>query len=568
VREGQPVIDQARAWIETDPDEETSAALRELLDRARAHNPDATAALEELFSGHLSFGTAGLRGKLGPGPMRMNRVVVAHAARGLGRFLVDQNPGDTDLTVVIGFDARKNSDVFARDTQTTLSAMGIRALVFSRYVPTPVLAFAVRHLDAHAGVMVTASHNPPADNGYKVYLGKDHGGSQIVSPVDEEIHSRIRDSYSSPIDFLPAPLATANDIDEDVIQQYLEQTAVLAHYDSDSPLRVKLCYTPLHGVGSEVFLRLLDISGFPPPIVVSAQVAPDPTFPTVAFPNPEEPGALDLAIQTATKHDCDLIIAHDPDADRLAVALPDELEPSGWRILPGNDLGMLLMADLAERHAADNKAGTLACSLVSTPALAALADKTGHRFLATPTGFKWISRPRDLVGGFEEALGYLVNPGTVRDKDGISAGLALLALTHRLLAEGKTLIDRLDDLAVEYGGWASDAISLRFDHTSQVDRLMDAVRKNPPDVLGSAEVTGVVDYLTAPPEGFPPTNLLVIDISRGGRVIFRPSGTEPKIKCYIDAVAATRDEAHALVSLTASTISQGLSALTALEEGV
>lgn len=564
------LISRATAWQNEDPDPLTRDQLGSLIAATQTGDTVAQADLEERFSGHLTFGTAGLRGELGAGPMRMNRVVVSHAARGLGQFLLSRGAEHNDLSVVIAYDARINSDVFARDTANILAGMGIRALLIGRYAPTPVLAFAVKHLDATAGVMVTASHNPPADNGYKVYLGGVDGGSQIIPPADGAIHRQILDSHqSTSLRDIPTDDNAVTVLGAEIIQAYITETArLIPDGDPADKTALRVCYTPLHGVGGAVFLALLDDTGFAPPVVVPEQAAPDPAFSTVAFPNPEEPGALDLAYRTATEHSCDLIVAHDPDGDRLAIALPDADTESGWAMLTGNDLGVLLLADVAEHAARDGHQGTLACSLVSTPMISRLASQNGHHFVSTPTGFKWISRPQDLLAGFEEALGYLINPGTVRDKDGISAGLALMNLAHRLRDEGSNLSDRLGTIAAEYGGWASDTIGVRLGSVDEVVTLMNAIRQSPESLIGPTPNALTTDYLTDPPKDFPASDLVTVDYVDGGRVIIRPSGTEPKLKIYVDALADDHPSAVHIVKRLASGCRAGLDALIGDGKGV
>jgi phosphomannomutase len=564
------LVNHATAWLGADPDPATRQELETLLEHVNNGDTAALADLEDRFSGHLTFGTAGLRAPLGAGPMRMNRVVVAHAAHGLGRYLLDHLPASRRISVVIGADARTNSDVFAKDTADILSGMGIRALLIDGQVPTPVLAFALRHLDADAGVMVTASHNPPADNGYKVYLGGLDGGSQIIPPADRDIHAQIMHSHSS-VNFADIPRSSDNVelVGPGLIDDYIRHTAALLPADDTVNRRaLRVCYTPLHGVGAAVFLPLLEHTGFAPPVVVSEQIDPDPRFPTVSFPNPEEPGALELSFATATAHSCDLVIAHDPDADRLAVAVPDGSSPSGWQMLSGNDVGVLLLADVAERARQRGSKGTLACSIVSTPMISRLAARNGLRFVATPTGFKWISRPDDLLAGFEEAIGYLVNPDTVRDKDGISAALALIYLAHRLHHEGKILTDRLADIAENYGGWASETISLRLSSVSEVHQLMDSIRNNPMALVGSDQTATLTDYQSHPPEGFPATDLLELTTPNGGRLIVRPSGTEPKLKIYLDAVSDQSDTATEVVAGLTDVVHRGLTTLRGESGGV
>ncbi len=562
------VVDQALAWLAHDPDPVTRQELKALLDQVKADDDNAISDLDARFSGHLTFGTAGLRGVLGAGPMRMNRTVVTHAAHGLGQYLTERAPDGAPISVVIGADARTNSDVFAQDTADILSGMGIRALRIAGQVPTPVLAFAVTYLDADAGVMVTASHNPPTDNGYKVYLGGADRGSQIIPPADRDIHAHIMASHDTVrVEDVPRSKDKVELIGPELVNEYIRQTAnLLPEDDAVDRTALRICYTPLHGVGAAVFLPLLEQTGFAAPVVVREQGNPDPTFPTVAFPNPEEPGALDLSFATATSHSCDLIIAHDPDADRLAVAVPNGESASGWEMLSGNDLGVLLLADIAERAHREGRKGTLACSVVSTPMISRLAEHNGLSFVATPTGFKWISRPEGLLAGFEEAIGYLVNPETVRDKDGISAGLAVIHLAHRLHARGKTLTDRLHDIAETYGAWASDTISLRLDTNQEVDHLMNSIRHYPGSLTGPQHT--VTDYQSDPPMGFPATNLLELTTPEAGRLIVRPSGTEPKLKIYLDAVNDQAHIAHTVVTQMAQAARQGIATLLGNSEGV
>jgi len=532
------LLAEAESWRDQDPDPETAGELELLIEAVRRGDAGSEEDLRKRFATHLSFGTAGLRGPLGFGPTRMNRVLVAHAAYGLGRYLLDTGGDDGSMSVVVGFDARTKSDVFARDTAEILSGMGIRSLLIDHYAPTPVVAFAVRYLNADAGVMVTASHNPPADNGYKVYLGGKDRGAQIVSPVDSEVHQRMMASHDQQsVADIRRSDSKIEVVGQDVVRAYITQTATLIPTNDDVDTHaLRFCYTPLHGVGADIFLRLLAQTGFPPPITVATQLLPDPAFPTVSFPNPEEPGALDASFETANQNDCDLIIAHDPDADRLAVAVPDPQSAVGWTALSGNDLGILLLSDVAETASREGRDGTLVCSLVSTPMVSRVAEKNGLGFVSTPTGFKWISRVENLLAGFEEAIGYLVNPETVRDKDGISAGLYLLHLAHRLHAKGLTLTDRLAEIAANYGGWASETISVRLSGVERVTELMAIIRRSP-DALLPLDGGEVTDYLLDPPEGFPVTDMLTIAWANGARLIVRPSGTEPKVKIYIDATS-------------------------------
>jgi phosphomannomutase len=534
------VTTAARDWLAQDPDPETRAELTALLDRAAAGDATASADLADRFDGRLAFGTAGLRGELGAGPQRMNRVLVAQAAAGLAAYLREKAaPGRTPL-VVVGYDGRRNSDVFARDSAEIFAGADFDAVLLPRLLPTPVLAFAVRALGADAGVMVTASHNPPNDNGYKVYLGGADDGSQIVPPADGQIAAHIeRVAASGPVGELPRSLAYRT-APESVIDDYVAATAALAPAAPGTD-GLRWVYTAMHGVGAETFRRIVAAAGYPQPIVVAEQIDPDPAFPTVAFPNPEEPGAMDLAFETARREGADLVIANDPDADRLAVAVPDAATEGGWRRLTGNQVGLLL-GWRAARLASDSD-GVLACSLVSSPGLEAVAAHYGLGFRATLTGFKWISRAPGLVYGFEEALGYLVNPETVRDKDGISAAVAILGLVADARAEGRTLGDLLTEFDETFGFYASDQISVRVDDVSTITRIMTALRAQHPTRIGETEVARVEDLIQGSDE-LPPGDVLRLVLQDGGRLIVRPSGTEPKLKLYLDVRGDSADEAR------------------------
>lgn len=552
------LIQQALQWIGQDPDQETRAELADLVDRVEKSNAEALAELENRFSGHLTFGTAGLRAEIGAGPMRMNSVVVSHAASGLAQFLHDHTSGGSP-SVVVGYDARHKSQQFARDTAEIMQASGIRAFLFDQHTPTPVLAFAVRHLGVDAGVMVTASHNPPADNGYKVYLGGADGGSQIVPPTDSQIHDAIMASHeSSQANGLPRS-SDYESVGAEVIDAYVEATGkVVSGRENRARDRLRICYTPMHGVGATVFHRVLGNAGFTNITDVAEQVDPDPDFPTVAFPNPEEPGALDLAINTAATADADLIIAHDPDADRLAVALPSA-DGGSWSMLSGNEVGALLAWELTRGK--NLSESVLGCSLVSSPILTKIAQVRGLGATTTPTGFKWISRLPGLLFGFEEALGYLVNPETVRDKDGISAGLLLAAIASEQKAQGSTLRDLLADIQAEVGGFASDQISLRFDSPQHAADLMVRVRQQPDGVFPELDVETIADYRDGA-AGLPPANIVQFDLSSGDRIIMRPSGTEPKLKIYIDSLRPSQAEAEEAAKSLVEQMRASIDALT------
>ncbi|MFD6315345.1 phospho-sugar mutase [Streptomyces nigra] len=534
------LIARAQAWLAEDPDPETRAELAALLDAGD------TDELASRFAGTLQFGTAGLRGELGAGPLRMNRSVVIRAAAGLAAYLKKQ--GHTDGLVVIGYDARHKSSAFAEDTAAVMTGAGLRAAVLPRPLPTPVLAYAIRHLGAVAGVEVTASHNPPRDNGYKVYLGD---GSQIVPPADAEIAAEIAAIAS--LHDVPRPDTGWGTLDDSVLDAYLARTdAVLAQ---DSPRTARTVYTAMHGVGKDVLLAAFARAGFPTPALVAEQAEPDPDFPTVAFPNPEEPGAMDLAFAKAREEDPDLVIANDPDADRCAVAVKDN---GGWRMLRGDEVGALLAAHLVSRGAQ----GTFAESIVSSSLLGRIAEKAGLPYEETLTGFKWIARVEGLRYGYEEALGYCVDPEGVRDKDGITAALLITELASTLKSEGRTLTDLLDDLAVEHGLHATDQLSVRVEDLSIITDAMRRLREQPPTELAGLPVTNAED-LTKGTDKLPPTDGLRYTLE-GARVIVRPSGTEPKLKCYLEVVVPVRDHtelpaAHAKAKTLLTALKKDLS---------
>ncbi|KPI33481.1 phosphoglucomutase/phosphomannomutase alpha/beta/alpha domain I [Actinobacteria bacterium OV450] len=514
------LITRARAWLAEDPDPETAAELAELIDAGD------TAELADRFSGTLQFGTAGLRGEIGAGPMRMNRSVVIRAAAGLAAYLKAQ--GHAGGLVVIGYDARYKSADFARDTAAVMTGAGLRAAVLPRPLPTPVLAYAIRHLGAVAGVEVTASHNPPRDNGYKVYLGD---GSQIVSPADTEIAAEIGrvDTLAS----VPRPESGWEELGDEVLEAYLARTdAVLT---PGSPRGVRTVYTAMHGVGKDVVLAAFARHGFPAPVLVAEQAEPDPAFPTVAFPNPEEPGAMDLSFAKAAEVNPDIVIANDPDADRCAVAVPTL---DGWRMLRGDEVGALLAAHLVHKGAT----GVFAESIVSSSLLGRIAEAAGVGYEETLTGFKWIARVEGLRYGYEEALGYCVDPEGVRDKDGVTAALLVAELASELKEQGRTLTDLLDDLAIEHGLHHTDQLSVRVSDLSVITDAMAALRAHPPVSLAGLRVSSAED-LTQGTATLPPTDGLRYHLEGDykARVIVRPSGTEPKLKCYLEVVVPVAD---------------------------
>ncbi len=535
------VLDIARAWLRQDPDPETRDELAGLVTSAAAGSAGALAELEERFGTRLAFGTAGLRGALGAGTNRMNRVLVTQAAAGLAAYLRARAPRPT---VVVGYDGRKNSRVFALDSAEIFAGAGLRAILLPRLLPTPVLAFAVRHLGADAGVMVTASHNPPEDNGYKVYLGGIDEGSQIVSPADAEIAAAIDLAAAGDIGDLPRS-AGYEVAGEEVVRAYVEATAALAPAPA-AAAGMRWVYTPMHGVGGETFAAVLERAGYPTPRIVAEQRHPDPSFRTVSFPNPEEPGALDLAVAHARESDAELIVAHDPDADRLAVAIPDTAAEGGWRRLTGNEVGLLLGARAA-RAAEGTPGAALSSSLVSSPGLRVIAERHGLGYAETLTGFKWVSRVPGLVYGYEEALGYLVNPGTVRDKDGISAAVALLDLAAGARGRSATIAGLLAELGETYGHFASGQVSVRVEDLAAIGQTMLSLRSLPPARIGAAAVVAT-DDLSLPGGPLPPGDVLRYRLDDGSRVIVRPSGTEPKLKVYLDAQAASAEDAAAAVA--------------------
>jgi phosphomannomutase len=535
---------QAERWAAADPDERDRAELRALLDDG---GETAAAELADRFRARLEFGTAGLRGAIGAGPNRMNRAVVRAATAALASWLATRGgPGAAEAGVVIGYDARHRSGEFASEAAQVLAGAGIRAHLLPPRQPTPLLAFAIRHLRAAAGIMITASHNPPADNGYKLYLGD---GAQIIPPVDKQIGAAIAglgDLSAVPVAAPDSPLIGKHG--DEVARAYLDAiTAAVpgpvvpgpvvsgpaAGADPRAALRV--VYTPLHGVAAGLALRAFGQAGYPPPHVVAAQADPDPAFPTVAFPNPEEPGALDLALALARETGADLVVANDPDGDRLAIAVPDPAAPGGWRALSGDQVGALLGAYLLDRDPGPGPGAPLAATtVVSSTMLSKIAAAAGARYAETLTGFKWIVRAADgmpgarFVYGYEEALGYAVTP-VVRDKDGISAALALLSLAATARAAGQSLLDRWDALESAHGVHLTAQVTLP---TRAPAEVMAGLRARPPGELAGLPVTAVTD-LSGGAGSLPPSDVLTYHLA-GARVVIRPSGTEPKLKAYLE----------------------------------
>lgn len=562
---------KVREWIAGDNDPETRAELKELLACRMYDDPQACdraqGDLEDRFGTYLTFGTAGLRGALGGGPNRMNTTVVAHATVAVARFVNRFEKRGTSMsrseagaitenmslmptrTVVVGFDARPKSAEFAQVAADVLAGAGIHTLLASTVLPTPVIAFAVRHLGADAGIMITASHNPRGDNGYKVYLGGTHDGRQLVAPYDAEIHAYMVESLeTTPTRDLrqgaPSPL------DASVVDAYVSLTAALVPEPIHQSPTV---YTAMHGVGSVLLRRVLTTAGFDVANmleVVESQDAPDGEFPTLEFPNPEENGALDRAFELARSTGAQLVLAHDPDADRLGVGIPDDTAPVGYRRLTGNEIGVLLGAWTAERAVRNGvPAGTLACSIVSSPQLERIAAHYNFDFAWTLSGFKWISRVPFLIYGYEEALGFLVNPDTVNDKDGISAALAVLSIASELHGEGKTIADRLAEINEQFGTYASDAFSVRTT-AQRIAQVMSGLRSSTPKTLAGIAVSHVEDLATTV-DGYrssgrtlPTSDVLALWLEDGSRVMFRPSGTEAKLKVYLDVCEETAPAAQ------------------------
>lgn len=548
------LLDSARVWAAQDPDPATAAALSELILRVADGAPAARQELTDSFNGTLQFGTAGLRAPLGPGPNRMNRVVVRRAAAGFAAFLTDAvssaSPG-TRPRAVVGYDARYNSDIFAEETAAIFAAAGIETFLLPSALPTPLLAFAVRHLDCDGGVMVTASHNPPEDNGYKVYLGRhaveESGrGAQIVTPYDERIAARINEVGQ--LDSVQLADEGWTTLDPSIIAEYKSAVAALAMPEEFPARELKIVLTPLHGVGGETAVSVLNAAGFKDVTLVQEQAHPDPDFPTVSFPNPEEPGALDLALTTAARVGADIVLANDPDADRAAVAAKDP-DTGAWRMLRGDEVGALLghhiVTRLAGRTALEGEQGqgVLANSIVSSRLLARIAKAAGYAHEETLTGFKWISRVPGLLYGYEEALGYCVAPELVRDKDGISASVLIAELAAAAKAEGKSIFDTLDELYLFHGLHASDQLSIRVADLGLLGAMMNRLRVTPPESFGGSAVETYTD-LSEGSEHLPPTDGLLYITKDLSRVIIRPSGTEPKLKCYLEVIQSVGSAAE------------------------
>lgn len=545
------LLNDARAWAAQDPDPVTATTLTELVKLTEAGTPSARQELADSFNGTLEFGTAGLRAALGPGPNRMNRVVVRRAAAGFASFLagaVAQASPGTRPRAVVGYDARYNSDIFARETAAIFTAAGFDTFLMPGALPTPLLAYAVRALDCDGGVMVTASHNPPQDNGYKVYLGRhaveESGrGAQIVAPYDALIAAEI--AKVGALDSIPLAAEGWTVLDAGISRDYEAATAALATRELFPARDLRIVLTPMHGVGGETAVSVLNAAGFTDVTVVSEQAEPDPDFPTVSFPNPEEPGALDLALGAAMQANADIVLANDPDADRAAVAAKDP-DTGAWRMLRGDEVGALLGAHVVARLSAtggERPDGVFANSIVSSRLLSRIAAAAGYAHEETLTGFKWISRVPGLLYGYEEALGYCVAPDLVRDKDGISAAVLIAELAATAKADGKTIFDTLDELYLVHGLHASDQLSIRVADLGLLDAMMNRLRVSPPESFGGSAVETFID-LAEGSEQLPPTDGLLYLTRDLSRVIIRPSGTEPKLKCYLEVIRSVGSAAE------------------------
>ena len=522
------LLAEVREWIEDDPDSKTAAQLSALLEA------DDELTLRKYFAGFLEFGTAGLRGPIGPGPSCMNQAVVGRTAAGLVKFMKERSL----TSVVIGRDARHGSDIFERISAEILSGAGFTVSVLPRPLPTPVLAFAVNELHADVGIMVTASHNPGSDNGYKVYLGGvvdgvTYRGSQIITPADKQISAHIKSIES--LKSIPRS-KNWHTLDENIVERYVERTKVLAPRPGD----LKIVYTAMHGVGTKTLQRVFHRAGFPSLILVESQAQPDPDFPTLPFPNPEEAGALDHALETARTFDADLVIANDPDADRCSVAIKGR--DLSWRALRGDEIGAIL----GEVMARNARSGTLATSIVSSSILSKIAAHHDLNFEETLTGFKYIAKIPNLIFGYEEAIGFCVDSHTVNDKDGISAALLMAQIATDLSAEGKTLLDLLDEICKKYGFHATEQISIRVNDLSTISILMKKLRSNPYTEIAGFKVLKM-DDLALPTNSLPPTDGIRFTLEQNVRIIIRPSGTEPKIKCYIEVVNEEKSVALSLL---------------------
>ncbi len=536
-----PFREAAGLWLDEDPDPKTRAELHALIERADRGEEAAHRELREAFDGQLEFGTAGLRGILGAGPQRMNRVLVRKVTAGMAAYLKAQVPDAAARGVVIGHDARHNSRVFAEDTARVLAGLGIKSYLAHRPWPTPTSAWAVTHLGACAGVMVTASHNPPAYNGYKVYWGN---GAQIIPPHDTGIAAAIgKIGRSDELEMPELPHARKQglvvDLDESLHDRYLADVVALRAQPQVDGKNLIIAYTPLHGVGAASVEPALERAGFPRVHTEPAQREPDPDFPTVAFPNPEEKGAMDRVLELARKANADVVLANDPDADRLCVAVPDD---GSYRVLTGDQVGALLADYLLQVGPADKR--MVATTIVSSQLLSFLAKQSGADYRETLTGFKWIGNAAidyerehggRFVMGYEEALGYSVGP-LVRDKDGVSACMIFAELVAWNRSRGKTVLDHLDDIYRRVGLFITEQVSLTkpgSEGIAEIRAAMARFRASPPAEVAGFAIEQVVD-LSRGEGGLPPSDVLVFKLAGGRRIIMRPSGTEPKLKSYYE----------------------------------
>ena len=509
---------EVEEWIALDPDPKTAAQLQGWLETENAEE------LKAAFSGFLQFGTAGLRGPIGAGPSRMNRAVVARAAAGIAAYMKERGL----TSVVIGRDARYGSEDFTFESAAIFSGAGMKVYVLPRPLPTPVLAYAVRDLGVDCGIMVTASHNPPQDNGYKVYLGGvvdgiNYNASQIVSPADEQISGHIATMNHELVRGSVWEI-----LNDDVLDRYVARTAAVA----PDVYGVKAVYTAMHGVGTETVEKVFSKAGYDAPILVTAQTDPDPAFPTVAFPNPEEPGAIDMSLALARECDGDVVIANDPDADRCAAAINDG---GTWRMLSGDELGALFGEYLASTSPEKYRERCFANSIVSSSLLSKIAHHHGIEFHETLTGFKWLAKLPNLGFGYEEAIGYSVDPQTVNDKDGVSAAIALARIAGELKAQGSSISLYLKAIREKYGFHKTVQISIRVADLSNIAKVLNSLRESIPQDIGGLKVERFDDLLN--PQGtLPPTDGVRFYLEQNVRVIIRPSGTEPKVKCYIEVV--------------------------------
>ena len=505
-------------WIANDPDPDTAALLSKWL----AENNETE--LRKSFNGFLEFGTAGLRGPVRPGPSGMNRAVVGRTAVGIAAFLLSKGL----RKIVIGRDARHGSAEFMQESAEILSGAGLDVYLLPRELPTPVLAFAVNQLRMDCGIMVTASHNPAIDNGYKVYLGGtidgvDYLGSQIVSPIDKKISTLISDVL------LPSPRGSDwKIVDEDLINSYVSSCVSTATEATTQ----KIVYTAMHGVGTQTLLSVFQEANFSKPILVDEQCSPDPDFPTVEFPNPEEPGAMDLAINLAISSNADLVIANDPDADRCAVAAKDS--SGNWRTLRGDELGVILGHYISKTESVVGR--TFATTIVSSSALKKIAANCGADFQETLTGFKYLSKVKNLAYGYEEAIGYCVSPSIVNDKDGISAALKIAQINSELIARGSTLLGYLDEIWNEIGYHRTEQLSISVDEIALIPKIISSLIAKPPITIAGLDISSFEDLS----KSSAPTVGLRIKCGDGVRIIVRPSGTEPKLKTYIEVIGEVK----------------------------